>query len=203
MCRPAPATSRRRSMRAHDLRRPARAGRRRAAQPGVAGARLLGAGVGAGAAPTGRPAIFPHTVTDRAKPGLIAVNRDGRRFVNEARVVPRVRAGAAARRRSATFRPGWSATAASCGSTASAGCGRSRCRRRRERASGYLHRGRTLAELAGEIGVPAAGVRRHRRHFNADAQRGVDPQFGRGGDIYQRHLGDARAAAQPVRGAAR
>ena len=27
---------------------------------------------------------FPHLVTDRAKPGIIAVNRCGRRFVNEA-----------------------------------------------------------------------------------------------------------------------
>lgn len=34
--------------------------------------------------PNGSEGIFPHTVTDRAKPGVIAVNRSGRRFVNEA-----------------------------------------------------------------------------------------------------------------------
>jgi hypothetical protein len=28
--------------------------------------------------------MFPHTVTDRAKPGIIAVNSFGKRFVNEA-----------------------------------------------------------------------------------------------------------------------
>ena len=28
--------------------------------------------------------VFPHILLDRAKPGLIAVNSDGRRFVNEA-----------------------------------------------------------------------------------------------------------------------
>ena len=28
--------------------------------------------------------LFPHLVLDRAKPGLIAVNSAGRRFVNEA-----------------------------------------------------------------------------------------------------------------------
>lgn len=33
----------------------------------------------------GSAAAFPHTVTDRAKPGIIAVNATGRRFVNEAR----------------------------------------------------------------------------------------------------------------------
>ncbi len=32
----------------------------------------------------GSQGVFPHTVTDRAKPGIIAVNAAGRRFVNEA-----------------------------------------------------------------------------------------------------------------------
>lgn len=32
----------------------------------------------------GSRGVFPHTVTDRAKPGVIAVNAAGRRFVNEA-----------------------------------------------------------------------------------------------------------------------
>ena len=32
----------------------------------------------------GSQGVFPHTVTDRAKPGVIAVNAAGRRFVNEA-----------------------------------------------------------------------------------------------------------------------
>ena len=32
----------------------------------------------------GSQGVFPHTVTDRAKPGVIAINGAGRRFVNEA-----------------------------------------------------------------------------------------------------------------------
>lgn len=32
----------------------------------------------------GRPSVWPHIIMDRAKPGLIAVNSLGRRFVNEA-----------------------------------------------------------------------------------------------------------------------
>ena len=32
----------------------------------------------------GSQGVFPHTVTDRAKPGVIAVNASGKRFVNEA-----------------------------------------------------------------------------------------------------------------------
>ena len=34
--------------------------------------------------PDGSLAVFPHTVSDRAKPGLIAVDNRGERFVNEA-----------------------------------------------------------------------------------------------------------------------
>ena len=34
--------------------------------------------------PDGSQAVFPHLVLDRGKPGLIAVNPDGVRFVNEA-----------------------------------------------------------------------------------------------------------------------
>ena len=34
--------------------------------------------------PDGSKGLFPHLVLDRAKPGLIAVNSAGRRFVNEA-----------------------------------------------------------------------------------------------------------------------
>ena len=38
-----------------------------------------------GNATAGRPdSVFPHIMLDRAKPGLIAVNGSGRRFVNEA-----------------------------------------------------------------------------------------------------------------------
>ena len=34
--------------------------------------------------PDGHLSVFPHIMLDRAKPGLIAVNGAGRRFVNEA-----------------------------------------------------------------------------------------------------------------------
>jgi len=34
--------------------------------------------------PDGHTSVFPHIMLDRAKPGVIAVNSSGRRFVNEA-----------------------------------------------------------------------------------------------------------------------
>src|SRR4029077_6132223 len=33
----------------------------------------------------GEPAMFPHILLDRAKPGLLAVDKTGRRFVHEAK----------------------------------------------------------------------------------------------------------------------
>ena len=40
----------------------------------------------------GSTAVFPHLVLDRGKPGMVAVNTAGRRFVNEFHLLPPVRA---------------------------------------------------------------------------------------------------------------
>ncbi len=144
----------------------------------------------------GSTAVFPHTVTDRAKPGLIAVNREGQRFVNEALSYHEfVQAQLRDAHRNV---PAWLV----CDSRFLWKYGLGRVRpfalsTRRERASGYLHRARTLAELAGEIGVAAQAFVDTVESFNAHARRGVDPEFGRGGDNYQRHLGDAEQQPNP------
>jgi len=144
----------------------------------------------------GTEAVFPHTVTDRGKPGLIAVDATGRRFVNEARsyhefVLGQLRAANTAipahlicdRRFLWTY-----------------GLGRIRpfaLSLRAELESGYLKRGRTLAALAGALGIPADALADTVDTFNADARAGVDRQFGRGGDIYQRHMGDGDHGPNP------
>ncbi|WP_233859704.1 FAD-dependent oxidoreductase [Paraburkholderia sp. HD33-4] len=144
----------------------------------------------------GTQALFPHTVTDRAKPGLIAVNRQGKRFVNEAVSYHEfVRA---------QLRDG-----------NDAGCAWLICDRRflwkyglgkvrpfalstrREVASGYLRQARTLAALAQGIGVPPAALQETVERFNAGARAGRDDEFGRGANIYQRHLGDADHQPNP------
>ena len=144
----------------------------------------------------GSTAIFPHTVTDRAKPGLIAVNREGRRFVNEAvsyHEFVQAQLGDASRNI-----PAWLI----CDRDFLWKYGLGRVRPfalsvRREVASGYLRRAATLAELAGNIAVPARALVDTVNTFNVDAKRGVDTAFGRGGDIYQRHLGDAHQQPNP------
>lgn len=144
----------------------------------------------------GSHGVFPHTVTDRGKPGLIAVDRNGRRFVNEARSYHEFVL--------AMLRQPDSAIPAYliCDSAFLWRYGLGRIKpfspsRKADIASGYLHRADTIAELAERLGVPTQALEETFGRYNAGAEKGEDPEFGRGGDIYQRHLGDADFKPNP------
>ena len=53
----------------------------------------------------------------------------------------------------------------------------------------YLHRADTLAELAGKIGVDEVGLLRTVDRFNPAARRAEDPEFDRGGTLFDRYFG--------------
>lgn len=140
--------------------------------------------------------VYPHTVADRAKPGLIAVDANGERFVNEA--VSYHEFVRAQLNNANTAIPAWLI----CDSRFlwKYGLGKIKPFTRSVEAdvrSGYLKRGATLAELAKQIGVPAERFKSTVVAFNRDAARGEDPAFGRGGNIYQRSLGDADQRPNP------
>jgi succinate dehydrogenase/fumarate reductase flavoprotein subunit len=149
----------------------------------------------------GSTAVYPHIVLDRAKPGLIAVNQRGRRFVNEAVSYHEfVRAMYRAHRESAAI-PAWLI------------CDRAFIRRyglglirprtpslRKYVASGYLHSAPTLAELAGGIGLPTDTLQITVARFNGFARTGVDADFDKGGNLYDRAGGDARVQPNPCLG---
>jgi succinate dehydrogenase/fumarate reductase flavoprotein subunit len=144
----------------------------------------------------GSVGIFPHTVTDRGKPGIIAVDATGRRFVNEALsyhefVLAQLRAGERAV-------PAWLVCDSHFLWTYGLGAIRPFRRSfRHETETGYLRSGASIAALAKAIGVPADALVRTVTRFNADAVHGRDTEFGRGGDIYQRYLGDASVSPNP------
>ncbi len=144
----------------------------------------------------GRLGVYPHTVTDRTKPGLIAVGSNGRRFVNEA----------------LSYHEFVRAQLANAGSAIPAwllcdrrflwkyGLGKIKpfaLSVRSDIVSGYLKRADTVAGLAQQIGVSPQALQETVEGFNRDARRGEDPAFGRGGDIYQRSLGDADHKPNP------
>lgn len=144
----------------------------------------------------GTTGMFPHTVTDRSKPGLIAVNQEGKRFVNEALSYHEfVSAQLLEENRASTA---WLVADRRFLWKYGLGCVRPFSLSVSEYvASGYLHKGRSIAELAGSIGVPVEALVQTVQHYNKHAQRGEDPLFHRGADQYQRHLGDAEQQPNP------
>ncbi len=144
----------------------------------------------------GSRGIFPHTVTDRAKPGLVAVDANGKRFVNEA--VSYHEFVRAQLRNANSAVPAWLV----CDRHFLWKYGLGKVRPfslsiEGDLASGYLKRAGDLAQLAADIGVPAQALSSTIEEFNRSAGKGEDPAFGRGGDIYQRSLGDADRKPNP------
>jgi succinate dehydrogenase/fumarate reductase flavoprotein subunit len=138
----------------------------------------------------GSRGVYPHTVTDRAKPGLIAVDAKGQRFVNEAVSYHEFVRAQLAHANSAI--PAWLI----CDSRFLWKYGLGKIKPftmslSSDVESGYLKRADTLGALAKSIGVPAQAFEATVTAFNRDAERGEDPAFGRGSNVYQRSLGDA------------
>jgi succinate dehydrogenase/fumarate reductase flavoprotein subunit len=136
----------------------------------------------------GSLAVFPHLVLDRGKPGLIAVDSLGRRFVSEA--VDYHRFAEAMLLASSPGQPCF--LICDDAFIAKYGLGMVRPRRinlRRALADGYLRQAHTLEALAQAIGVPEALAHTVARH-NGFARTGVDEDFGKGSDAYQQNLGD-------------
>jgi glycine/D-amino acid oxidase-like deaminating enzyme len=142
--------------------------------------------------------VFPHTVADRGKPGIIALGTSGARFTSEAVsyhefVLAMFRGdarGAAVPAylicdRRSLWRYGL-------GAVKPFGVGREA-----HIASGYLVEATTLADLARRLEIDAPTLEETVATYNADARRGVDSAFGLGSDAYQRFLGDRDHAPNP------
>lgn len=64
----------------------------------------------------------------------------------------------------------------------------------------YLYRADTVAALAQKIGVPPDALGQTIRQMNRYAAEGIDPEFGRGGNIYDQMFGDATVSPNPCLG---
>ncbi len=142
----------------------------------------------------GSTAVFPHFVMDRAKPGMITVNRAGERFVNESTSYHLFALGMQAAQKAV---PAYLVADAKAlrqygmGMVRPGGKGLAPFL-----ADGYLTEGASLDVLADKLGIPAEGLTRSVADNNAFAKTGVDTQFQRGVTAYQQNIGDA-AAGRP------
>ena len=144
----------------------------------------------------GYQAVWPHILLDRAKPGLIAVNSRGLRFVNE----------------SDSYHDFVMGMLADGSHTSHLICDEDFLRRYglglvmplRSAVNiasfvkaGYLVKGRTLAELASKLKVDAQGLGNTVSTYNEAAERGEDPVFKRGSSPMNRHNGDPQQRPNP------
>lgn len=145
----------------------------------------------------GTKGVMPHFI-DRAKPGVVAVTADGKRFTNEGSsyhdFVKDMFAACASSPEVAAYLICDHRSLRKCG----LGCvapfplpiGH-------HLRTGYLKRSATLAELAAKAGINADNLEYTVRAFNGHARDGKDPTFGKGSKAYNRYQGDALHSPNP------
>ena len=124
--------------------------------------------------------VFPH-LRDRAKPGVVAVNSAGRRFVNEANSYHDVVTAMFEEHKTVPCIPAYLVCDRSFIRDFGLGLVRPLWSRLRPFVeAGYLVEGSTLEELAGRMGIDSSGLAATIAQYNRDAISGVDTLFGRG-----------------------
>ena len=151
--------------------------------------------------PDGTTAVFPHFVLDRGKPGAIAINPSGNRFVNEATDYH-------------LFGKALFATLAKsperscyliCDDAFIEKYGLGMVRPKRMNLAGalkdgYLATSQTLDALAENLQIPSDALTATVARHNRFAETGTDEDFGKGSDAYQQNLGDPAHEPNPCIG---
>lgn len=138
--------------------------------------------------PDGSEERFPHLVTDRAKPGVIAVNQHGMRFVNEADSYHHFVSAMQQRPENA---PCFLLCDAQAMKRYGLGLARPAPVNNDALVSAvYLYRAESLSALAQQLDIDPQQLEQTVARYNHDAQTGNDTAFHKGGNSYNRTLGD-------------
>jgi len=146
----------------------------------------------------GRRRAYPHFAFDRCKPGSVIVDRSGSRFVNEAASYHEVVSAMHHHHAVPAF------LVANREFLRKYGMGLARpfpFPYRHLIDDGYLIEAQSLRALASSLRISAEGLEATASRLSAFAATGVDSDFGRGGDIYNRSLGDPEHHPNPCLGA--
>ncbi|HEX9072302.1 MAG TPA: FAD-dependent oxidoreductase [Pseudolabrys sp.] len=151
--------------------------------------------------PDGSKGLFPHLVFDRAKPGLIAVNSAGRRFVNEAASYHDFVLAMFEAHKIAPSIPAWLiCDRAFLGKYGLGVIYPGHRNPGKFVESGYLVSAYTVEELAGKITADPAQLRNTIARYNGFTATGVDIDFGKGETELNRFNGDAGHKPNPCIG---
>jgi succinate dehydrogenase/fumarate reductase flavoprotein subunit len=149
----------------------------------------------------GTKGLFPHLVYDRAKPGLIAVNAAGRRFVNEAISYHDFVLAMFEANNTAPSIPAWLICDAIFLKKYGLGVVYPGHRDvEKFVAEGYLVRAPSLVDLAQKIAADPVPLRKTVARYNGFATTGVDIDFGKGETELNRFNGDADNKPNPCIG---
>lgn len=143
--------------------------------------------------PDGSTAVFPHFMMDRAKPGMLAVNQAGDRFVNESTSYHLFALALQQQPQMAGYLV--------CDTKALRKYGIGMVRPGGKGlepflADGYLVQADTLEALAQKLAVPAARLQASVAQINDYAEAGIDPDFQRGSTAYSQNMGDPSAGGK-------
>ena len=151
--------------------------------------------------PDGSKGLFPHLVLDRAKPGLIAVNSAGRRFVNEAVSYHDFVLAMFESHKTVPTIPAWLVCDALFLGKYGLGVAYPGHRNPGKFVdNGYLTRANSLEELADRIGVDPVQLRDTIARHNKFAETGIDVDFGKGETELNRFNGDSGHTPNPCLG---
>lgn len=146
---------------------------------------------------TRRAMVFPH-IADRAKPGVIGVLRNGRRFVNEANGYHDYVTAMLANTPVDEVAESWLIGDQRVVRSYPFGFAKPRpIPLWPYRACGYLVSAPTIRELAISCGIDPDGLEGTIARFNTAALRGEDPDFGRGRTPFNRYGGDPAIGPNP------
>jgi succinate dehydrogenase/fumarate reductase flavoprotein subunit len=146
---------------------------------------------------SGKFGAFPHLV-DRYKPGVIAVNRRGKRFTNDSNSYHDTGAAMIADNEGQTETAAWLI----CDHVTIRKYGLGYAKPAPVPVgiylrNGYLQAAPTLRALAGQVGIDADGLEQTVRQYNTGAVMGEDREFGRGSTAFNRFLGDPENKPNP------